>query len=201
MSVRHGEDEALRGHVRELLDTFDDGVLPIVQAGHRVLRTPAVPYAGQLGDLLAPLLVAMRATMHAAPGVGLAAPQVGLGLALAVVEDPGLGAVDDDRERPPLRYRVLVNPRYEAVGDETRTFAEGCLSVHGWQAERERARSVRLTGRDETGASLDEVLTGWPARIVQHETDHLRGELYLDGADLRTLASTLGQARLPGTDR
>ncbi|MFC8922314.1 peptide deformylase [Cellulosimicrobium sp. NPDC057127] len=201
MSVRHGEDEALRAHVRELLDTFDGGVLPIVQAGHRVLRTPAVAYSGQLGDLLAPLLAAMRATMHAAPGVGLAAPQVGLGLALAVVEDPGTGAADDDRERPPLPFQVLVNPRYEAVGDETRTFAEGCLSVHGWQAERTRARTVRLTGQDEAGVALDRTLTGWPARIVQHETDHLRGELYVDVADLRTLASTLGQARLPGAGR
>lgn len=197
MSVRYGVDEALRAHVVGLLDTFDDGLLPIVQAGHPVLRTPAVPYAGQLGDVLPPLLDAMRATMHAAPGVGLAAPQIGLGLALAVVEDPGSPDPDDERERPPLPFRVLVNPRYEAVGEETRTFVEGCLSVHGWQAERPRARSVRLTGEDETGAPVDEVLTGWPARIVQHETDHLRGELYLDGADLRTLASTLAAARLP----
>ncbi|OLT49464.1 peptide deformylase [Cellulosimicrobium sp. CUA-896] len=201
MSVRQGEDEALRAHVGDLLAGFDDGVLPIVQAGHPVLRTPAVPYAGQLGDLLGPLLAAMRTTMHAAPGVGLAAPQVGIGLAIAVVEDPGLAAVDDDRERPPLPYRVLVNPRYEPVGDETRTFAECCLSVPGWQAERTRARRVRLTGQDEAAAPLDEVVTGWPARIVQHETDHLRGELYLDGADLRTLASTLGQARLPRAAR
>jgi len=174
-----------------------EGLPPIVQAGHPVLRTPAVPYSGQLGDVLGRLLDAMRTTMHAAPGVGLAAPQVGVGLAVAVVEDPGLD-VDDDRERTPLAYRVLVNPRYEPVGDERRTFAEGCLSVHGWQAERTRARSVRLTGQDETGAALDEVLTGWPARIVQHETDHLRGELYLDGADLRTLASTTGAVRRPG---
>lgn len=197
MSVRYGVDEALRAHVLGLLDTFDDGLLPIVQAGHPVLRTPAVPYAGQLGDALPALLDAMRATMHAAPGVGLAAPQIGLGLALAVVEDPGSPDPDDERERPALPFRVLVNPRYEAVGEDARTFVEGCLSVHGWQAERTRARSVRLTGEDETGTPVDEVLTGWPARIVQHETDHLRGELYLDGADLRTLSSTLAGARLP----
>ena len=201
MSVRQGVDEALRAHVLGLLDRFDDGVLPIVQAGHPVLRTPAVPYAGQLGDALPRLLAAMRATMHAAPGVGLAAPQIGIGLALAVVEDPGVPDDEDERERPPLPFRVLVNPRYEALGDETRTFFEGCLSVHGWQAERTRSRSVRLTGEDETGARLDEVLTGWPARIVQHETDHLRGELYLDGADLRTLATTQAAVRLPGGGR
>ncbi|WP_370670921.1 peptide deformylase [Cellulosimicrobium funkei] len=197
-SVRQGVDEALREHVLALLAAYPDGVLPIVQAGHPVLRTPAVPYAGQLGDALPSFLDAMRATMRAAPGVGLAAPQVGLGLAVAVVEDPGAPDVDDDRERSPLEYRVLVNPRYEVVGEETRTFFEGCLSVHGWQAERTRAHAVRLTGQDEAGEPFDDVLTGWPARIVQHETDHLRGELYLDAADLRTLSSTLGVARLPG---
>ncbi|MCB7136740.1 peptide deformylase [Cellulosimicrobium marinum] len=199
-SPREATDTVLREHVLALLDRYDDGLLPIVQAGHPVLRTPAVPYTGQLGDVLAPLLAAMRTTMHAAPGVGLAAPQVGIGLAVAVVEDPGMPG-DDERERAPLPFRVVVNPRYTAVGDETRTFVEGCLSVHGWQAERERARSVRLTGEDETGAPLDEVLTGWSARIVQHETDHLRGELYVDAADLRTLTSTLGPVRRPGPDR
>jgi len=201
VNVRRGVDETLYEHVLVLLETSADGVLPIVQAGHPVLRTPAVPYAGQLGDLLPRFLAALRATMHAAPGVGLAAPQVGIGLALAVVEDPGSPDPDDERERPALAYRVLVNPRYEPVGDETRTFVEGCLSVHGWQAERTRHRSVRLTGEDEHGAPFDDVLTGWPARIVQHETDHLRGELYVDGADLRTLASTLGPVRLPGGER
>ena len=201
VNVRRGVDETLYEHVLVLLETSADGVLPIVQAGHPVLRTPAVPYAGQLGDLLPRFLEAMRATMHAAPGVGLAAPQVGIGLALAVVEDPGSPDPDDERERPALAYRVLVNPRYEPVGDERRTFVEGCLSVHGWQAERTRHRAVRLTGEDEHGAPFDDVLTGWPARIVQHETDHLRGELYVDGADLRTLASTLGPVRLPGGER
>ncbi|MBD8080494.1 peptide deformylase [Cellulosimicrobium arenosum] len=182
--------------VGELLATFEDGVLPIVQAGHPVLRTPAAPYTGQLGDLLSRFLEAMHRTMRAAPGVGLAAPQVGVGIAIAVVEDPGLPG-DDEHERPPLPFRVLVNPRYAPVGDESRTFVEGCLSVHGWQAERTRHRRVRLQAQDEHGSPVDDELVGWPARIVQHETDHLRGELYLDGADLRTLASTEGVARLP----
>ncbi len=94
-------DEALREHVLALLAAYPDGVLPIVQAGHPVLRTPAVPYAGQLGDALPRFLDAMHATMRAAPGVGLAAPQVGIGLAVAVVEDPGAPDVDDGRERGP----------------------------------------------------------------------------------------------------
>ena len=166
--------------------------LPIVQAGHPVLRRPAARYEGELGDaLLAELLDAMRATMHAAPGVGLAAPQVGLGVAIAVLEDAW--PVDPDsarvRERTPLPYGVLVNPRYEPVGTERVSFYEGCLSVEGWVAVRARWRTVRLIATDEHGTPVDEVVTGWPARIVQHETDHLAGELYVDRAELRSLAS------------
>jgi len=195
-----GVDEALRAAVVDLLDRADaaadgpgTGLLPIVQAGAPVLRAPAAPYTGQLGDVLPRLLEAMRRTMHAAPGVGLAAPQVGIGLAVAVVEDAGTEA-DDPRERTPLPYRVLVDPHYEPLAGaddepERAAFHEGCLSVQGWQAVVARHRRVRLTGRDETGAPIDEVLTGWPARIVQHETDHLAGELYLDHALLRTLTS------------
>ena len=193
-------DEALRAAVVDLLDRADaaadgpgTGILPIVQAGAPVLRAPAASYTGQLGDALARLLEAMRRTMHAAPGVGLAAPQVGIGLAIAVVEDAGTGA-DDPRERAPLPYRVLLDPAYEPLpgpdgAPERAAFHEGCLSVQGWQAVVARHRRVRLTGRDETGTPIDEVLTGWPARIVQHETDHLAGELYLDHARLRTLTS------------
>ncbi len=168
---------------------------PIVQAGHPVLRRPALPYDGQLDDAtLGELLALMRRTMHAAPGVGLAAPQIGIPLALAVLEDPG--AQDDDvaalRERPPLPYRVLVNPRYSGVGDERAVFYEGCLSVTGWQAVVARHRTVHLTGQDETGRELDELVTGWPARIVQHETDHLGGVLYVDRAELRSLVAGSG---------
>ncbi|MCV2395529.1 peptide deformylase [Actinotalea sp. M2MS4P-6] len=172
--------------------------LPIVQAGRPVLRQVATPYDGQLSDLLlAELIEAMRDTMHAAPGVGLAAPQVGLGLALAVLEDDWGDEPDPDdpREHATVPFRVIINPHYEPVGTERVAFYEGCLSVKGYAAVTPRWRSVRLTGHDETGAALDEVLTGWPARIVQHETDHLRGRLYLDGAELRSLLSPEEAAR------
>ena len=164
---------------------------PIVVAGVPVLRRPAVPYHPDLDDLLAALVAGMRLTMREAPGVGLAAPQIGLGLALAVLADPG--AIDDDvarvRERPPTPFRVLVNPAYAQVGQDRVGFYEGCLSVPGWQAVTPRWRTVRLTATDESGAAVDEVLTGWPARIVQHETDHLAGRLYLDQAHLRSLTA------------
>ena len=188
--------DVLRVHTQRLLAAAQEepsGIVPIVQAGHPVLRMVAEPYDGQLdASELEALIAVMRRTMHAAPGVGLAAPQIGLPLALAVVEDPG--AIDEEtrvaRERPAVPFRVLVNPRYTAVGDERAAFYEGCLSVEGYQAVVARPRQVRLTGADENGAALDEVVTGWPARIVQHETDHLGGTLYVDRAQLRSLAAT-----------
>ncbi|MCC2312676.1 peptide deformylase [Cellulomonas xiejunii] len=192
-----GHDRVVRELVQRTLEAAraagPDSVAPIVQAGHPVLRSVAWPYDGQLrAGELDELLALMHRTMRAAPGVGLAAPQIGLPLAIAVVEDPGAG--DDEaarvRERPALARRVLVNPAYAPVGDDEVGFYEGCLSVVGYQAVVVRARAVRLTGLDEAGTAIDEVLTGWPARIVQHETDHLRGTLYVDRALTRSLSAT-----------
>lgn len=185
----------LRDQVLRLLALAGDGPAPITQAGDPVLRAVARPYDGELGDdELAALLELMFVTMRAAPGVGLAAPQIGLSLALAVVEDPGLGHGDlaAARERGPLAPRVLINPVYAPVDDERVGFYEGCLSVEGYTAVVARYRRVHLAGTDERGRALDEVLTGWPARIVQHETDHLGGMLYLDKAELRSLAASAG---------
>jgi peptide deformylase len=176
--------------VEELLAI--DGPLPIVAAGDPVLRRGAERFEGQLDSaLLARFVEALRVTMHAAPGVGLAAPQVGVALRIAVIEDPA--PVPDEvrlaRGRVPQPFRVLVNPSYEGVGTVRAAFFEGCLSVPGWQAVVDRFDRVRLTAEDEHGRSVDEVFSGWPARIVQHETDHLDGTLYLDRAELRSLSS------------
>lgn len=185
----------LADQVARLLDEVGDGLAPIVVAGDPVLRATAAPYDGELdAQTLTALVALMRRTMRDAPGVGLAAPQVGLSVALAVVEDPGLGHPDlaTARERAPLPFRVLVNPRCEPVADQRAGFYEGCLSVPGYAAVVHRFRQVRLTGADEHGDPVDEVLTGWPARIVQHETDHLVGTLYLDRAERRSLAASAG---------
>jgi peptide deformylase len=174
------------------------GPLPIVAAGDPVLRRQAERFDGQLAPaLLARFIEAMRLTMHAAPGVGLAAPQVGVGLRIAVIEDPA--PVPEEvrlaRGRVPQPFRVLVNPSYEPVGSACAGFFEGCLSVPGWQAVVARHAEVRLTGQDEHGRAVDEVFGGWPARIVQHETDHLDGMLYLDRAEPRSLSSSQAMAQ------
>ncbi|MCX5425533.1 peptide deformylase [Streptomyces sp. NBC_00078] len=185
----------LAERVEELLAA--EGPLPIVSAGDPVLRRGTERFDGQLDPaLLARFVEALRVTMHAAPGVGVAAPQVGVELRIAVIEDPA--PVPDEvrlaRGRVPQPFRVLVNPSYEPVGSQRAAFFEGCLSVPGWQAVVARHAQVRLTGEDERGRPLDEVFTGWPARIVQHETDHLDGMLYLDRAELRSLSSNASMA-------
>ncbi len=170
--------------------------LPLVFAGDPVLRRPAEPYDFSLPDeVWAELLDSMRHTMHEAPGVGLAAPQVGLGVRVAVIEDPATVRPDiaEERDRYPTPPRVLVNPTYRPVstGDaQEAAFYEGCLSVPGYAAVVPRATAVRLTCQDEQGRDVDEVVTGWAARIVAHETDHLHGTLYLDRALTRSLTTT-----------
>ncbi len=171
---------------------------PIVRAGHPVLRMQAQAFDGQLGDAdLAALIILMRRVMHHAPGVGLAAPQLGIPLSIAVVEDKGVedDAVAIERGRTPLPFFAMINPRYSAAGAATASFYEGCLSVPGYQAVVERHREVALEYTTADGRGVTTRLSGWPARIVQHETDHLNGILYLDRAETRSLADNLEYTR------
>lgn len=169
------------------------GVLPtIVQAGDPVLRQVAAPFNGQLGDAeLGQLIDLMRSVMHKAPGVGLAAPQLGIPLQLAVLEDqfevdPEVAAV---RGREPLPFFAMLNPSYQPLPGISTAFYEGCLSVNGLQAAVSRPESVRLDFLLPDGSRQERVFSGWQARIVQHETDHLHGILYLDRAELRSLTT------------
>jgi len=180
--------------------------LPLVLAGDPVLRTRAAAYDFSLpGPLWSELLAAMRQTMRTAPGVGLAAPQIGLGIRVAVLEDPALvpPEIAAERNRFPVDFRVLVNPSYERLESSdavnpmpTASFYEGCLSVPGYQAVVARSESVRLRCSDENGRAVDDIATGWAARIVAHEIDHLDGVLYLDRALTRSLATSGNIAEL-----
>ena len=169
------------------------GMLPsIVQAGHPVLRQVAAPFDGQLSNAeLGQLIDLMRSVMHKAPGVGLAAPQLGIPLQLAVLEDQF--EVDAEvaavRGREPLPFFAMLNPTYQPAGGSTVAFYEGCLSVNGLQAAVSRPESVRLDFTAPDGTRQQRDFTGWQARIVQHETDHLHGILYLDRAELRSISS------------
>ncbi len=185
-------DVALNRDVEHLIKTGGkEGILPIVQMGEPVLRQRTVPYEGQLSRrTLTKLIETMRTTMLEAPGVGLAGPQIGLGMAIAVLEDHVReGDEDDPREIGELPFHVIINPSYEPVGDQTRSFYEGCLSFVGYQAVRRRWLDIIARWQDEDGNRHEERLHGWPARIFQHETDHLSGEVYIDRAEIRSLSS------------
>jgi peptide deformylase len=134
----------------------------------------------------------MVAAMRAAPGVGLAAPQIGVGLQVIVLEDaealmaklsPGERAA---RGRTPFPLKVIINPKLTSRGRGRATFFEGCLSVKGYMALVERDLEVEVTGLDERGNPLVWQASGWPARILQHEVDHLLGTLYVDRMQSRT---------------
>ena len=118
----------------------------------------------------------MHTTMLEAPGVGLAATQIGSGLALAVVEDHVRDDEDDPREIAEFPFHVIINPSYKPTSDKTASFYEGCLSFDGYQAVRKRWLDITAEWDDEDGKHHSEPLHGWPARIFQHETDHLSGE-------------------------
>jgi peptide deformylase len=120
--------------------------------------------------------------MHDAPGVGLAAPQVGVVDRLIVYD------VDDDP-------RVLVNPQLSEFSDEREASDEGCLSVPGVAMPVERAVSLRVRAQDETGAALDFVAEGLEARVIQHEVDHLDGVLIVDRTTREARAAALRALR------
>ena len=197
------DNEGMTLHPSQLTDEVERLLaaptpLRVVQAGDPVLRVPAARYDGQLGDdLLHRLLDAMRAHLPGV-GVGIAAPQIGIPLAIAVIEDPADVAVDlaAARERSPQPLLELVNPVVMPLGGELVSHYEGCLSVDGWTAVVARHRAVRVEHLDRHGRPSSLELGGWPARIVQHETDHLAGVLYVDRAETRSLSTTDTYARL-----
>jgi peptide deformylase len=137
----------------------------------------------------------MRETMRDAPGVGLAAPQVGVALQLAVIEDRDelLSSVPAqelaEKERKAVPFHVIINPEITPLGDDTTDFYEGCLSLPGFSAVVPRARRVRVAYLDEYAEPQSVEAFAWYARILQHEIDHLRGTLYIDRMESRTFTS------------
>jgi peptide deformylase len=171
--------------------------LKIVQAGEPVLRQTARALTRHeiLGAEIKRLILDLRETMQDAPGVGLAAPQVGLSVQLAVIEDreellkdlPPQELVQKDRR--PVPFHVIINPQITLLEGEDVLFYEGCLSVAGFSAVVPRARAVRVEYLDEKGEHRSVEAAGWYARILQHEIDHLHGALYIDRMHTRTFAS------------
>ncbi|HEU5281423.1 MAG TPA: peptide deformylase [Gammaproteobacteria bacterium] len=145
-----------------------------------------------LSEEIQHLITEMKETMRAAPGVGLAAPQIGVNIKLAVIEDPEerlklLPAdVLKDRGRVPVNFHVIINPAIIKKHGKTKHFFEGCLSVQGKVRVTPRHECVTVACLDEHGREKIIEASGWYARILQHEIDHLNGALYIDVADEKT---------------
>ena len=177
--------------------------LTIVQAGEPVLRRPA--RALRPNEIrsreIRELIQQMKETMHAAPGVGLAAPQIGQGIQLAVIEDRPEYIKDwtpeqlAERERKAVPFHVIINPKITLVDEERVEYFEGCLSLTNLMALVPRARSVRVECVDEKGEAKVIVASGWYARILQHEIDHLGGKMYVDHMYPRTLMTVENYTR------
>lgn len=174
-------------------------LLPIVHAGEPVLRKPTRALSPKeiSSKEIQNLIEHMRETMRGAPGVGLAAPQIGLSLQMAVIEDRKEYHKEVSaeqlalRERRPVAFHVLINPRIQSADDDQIVeFFEGCLSLPGFFALVPRSRSVRVECLDHRGKSNTIEASGWYARILQHEIDHLHGNLYIDRMHSRTFSST-----------
>ena len=153
--------------------------LPIVTIPDKILRQKARPVTRFDADLQR-LVDNMIETLHEANGVGLAAPQIGQPIQLAVIltlpeEDDEGNEIEDTRE-----LFVIINPEIFWRSKETTKGIEGCLSIPGYLGEVERHESVRVRGLDRHGRKLRLRLYDWTARIFQHEIDHLNGELYID---------------------
>lgn len=169
----------------------------IVQAGAEVLRQRAAEVPPeQIGTPeFQALVTRMIEAMRKAPGVGLAAPQLGVPLRVFVLEDreeliatltPTERA---ERERTAFDVRVIINPTVTPVGDATATFFEKYLSVGGYAALVTRALEVEVEGLDEHAQPVRWRVRGWPARILQHEQDHLEGTLYIDRMHSRSFGT------------
>ena len=171
--------------------------LKIVQAGEPVLRAQARQLTREeiTADEIQRLIRDMRETMRDAPGVGLAAPQVGVTIQLAVIEDREelLSSLPPqelaEKERQAVPFHVIINPEITLLGDDRADFHEGCLSLSGFSAVVPRARRVRVAYLNENGEPQSVEASGWYARILQHEIDHLRGTLYIDRMETRTFTS------------
>jgi len=175
----------------------------IIQIGDPILRKSARALSHD--EILSPdiqnLIERMKATMRAAPGVGLAATQIGRSVQLAVIEDIDHRHLNAqqlaDRNRYPVPFHVIINPHiYIEEGSHTIEFFEGCLSIPAFLGVVPRAESVRVECLNERAEPVVIQAKGWYARILQHEIDHLNGTLYIDRTILPTLMTEESYVKL-----
>ena len=150
-------------------------ICDVLKMGDPRLLTPARPVEDLASRELAQLLIEMHDTMRALNGAGLAAPQIGVGLQVVIFE-MGSNPRYPDAEMVP--FTVLINPVLTPLSDVMEEGWEGCLSVPGMRGLVPRHADLRYQGLDASGQVIDRSVSGFHARVVQHEVDHLNGMLY-----------------------
>jgi len=148
---------------------------PILKMGDPRLLLVARPVERFGTPELRTLIADMFETMEAANGVGLAAPQIGVGLQLVIF---GFDRNERYPDAPAVPRTILLNPRITPLSDEKEEGWEGCLSVPGMRGAVDRFKAIRYSGVDPDGKSIEREADGFHARVVQHECDHLIGRLY-----------------------
>jgi peptide deformylase len=182
----------------------------IVKMGNPVLAARAAPVDSENMDRVVELIPDMVEAMREAGGVGLAAPQVGESLRVIIFEVPESRASGDETDGP-LELQALINPEIEPLDERMELGWEGCLSIPDLKGEVPRHARIRYTGLDGTGNRVNREASGFHARVIQHEVDHLDGILYLERmTDMRRIgyvdemaaaaieAKLSGEAKLAG---
>ncbi len=151
-------------------------IYPIVIYGSQILRNESVDITPEYPELKK-LIEDMWITLGEAEGVGLAAPQIGKNIRLFIVDCTPWG--EDDPTLADFK-RVFINPEIYEESEETSLFEEGCLSIPGIHENVRRPVSIRMRYLDENFVEHDEEFAGKPARVIQHEYDHIEGRVFTD---------------------
>uniref|UniRef100_H3AJV4 Peptide deformylase n=2 Tax=Latimeria chalumnae TaxID=7897 RepID=H3AJV4_LATCH len=169
----------------------------VCQVGDPVLRSSAsmVDPAKITDPEIQQLIKTLVKVMRKVECVGLSAPQVGVPLQVLVMEfseqkyNENSPRLREAREMVPFPLKVFVNPKMMVLSSQTVSFPEGCKSIAGFSACVPRYHAVEVTGLNECGETVSWQASGWPARIIQHEMDHLNGVLYIDKMDSKTFVN------------
>ncbi len=172
-------------------------ILKIARMGHPVLRRVADPVADPTAPEIQRLIADMAETLWDIGGAGLAAPQVHVPQRVVIFRVPEERVTDRPDDRP-QELTAIINPVIEPLGGERELGWEGCLSVPGLRGGVPRAVRIRYRGAAPNGEAIDHIASGFHARVVQHECDHLDGILYPQRmSDMRLLVFTEEAARFP----
>lgn len=165
------------GHAPNKITTDQLRLLPLAFYGDAILRKRADPIL-EITDDIRTLIEEMVETMEACNGIGLAAPQVHHSIRLFVISTPIEKPGEEGYERGPVK--VFINPKLSQPSKETWEMTEGCLSIPTIRAAVERPKEINIEYTALDGSLVQERLTGWEARVVMHENDHINGVLFID---------------------